>query len=258
MGAAIDQMPGLSLYALTFVVELASVAARFMAARVVLFCAAGAGFSAANSIGASYAALALALWPAVGSLAALLALPGTALEHRDSAARRPSARERQQISAAISGLGAHEAPRRILVVDDPRPAAQSLGLSLYVNRGLLEDPAMAAVLAHELGHLDSLDARLALALRRLRPRLGQTRIPLGGTGIALTRPLWRAWLRGRELRADRFAARLGRGAELADFLERQLVIETPAENRRRTHPPTELRIERLRSQACGRNSKRRQ
>ena len=97
------------------------------------------------------------------------------------------------------------------------------------------------MIAHELGHLNSTDSYLSVALGRLTwpaacfARLAN-RSEGGGclTGlfflagqvcsglivVPLTRPLWSAWFRRREFVADEYAAKLGFADELADALAR--------------------------------------
>ena len=74
---------------------------------------------------------------------------------------------------------------------------------------------------------------------------------------ASSQPAWLAWWRQREYRADAHAARLGFGDQLADLLERTQLLDTAAPFMRdRTHPYSELRIERLRApEACRRGSR---
>ena len=104
------------------------------------------------------------------------------------------------------------------------------------------------MLAHELAHL-GLDGRLTLALRRFQLPLGRPPgILAGGLSCRLLQPAWLAWWRHREYRADAHAARLGLGDQLADLLERTQLLDTAAPFMRdRTHPYSELRIERLRA-----------
>ena len=75
----------------------------------------------------------------------------------------------------------------------------------------------------------------------------------GGLGLRLTRPLWGVYWRGREYTADAYAARLGQADELADFLEvHALIHDHPVPFiwlTEHTHPPSELRIDRLRDAA---------
>lgn len=67
------------------------------------------------------------------------------------------------------------------------------------------------------------------------------------------RPLWGKYWREREYVADEYAAMLGQADELADFLEiHGLIHDHPIPFiwlTEHTHPPTELRIDRLRTHA---------
>jgi Zn-dependent protease with chaperone function len=72
----------------------------------------------------------------------------------------------------------------------------------------------------------------------------------GGLGLWLTGPLWGRYWRAREYHADQYAKSLGQADELADFLEvHALIHDNPIPFlwlTEHTHPPTELRIDRLR------------
>jgi Zn-dependent protease with chaperone function len=72
----------------------------------------------------------------------------------------------------------------------------------------------------------------------------------GGIGLRLTRPVWGLYWRQREYAADAYAANLGQAEELADFLETHaLMHDHPIPYiwlTEHTHPPVELRIDRLR------------
>jgi Zn-dependent protease with chaperone function len=192
---------------------------------------------------------------------------------------------------------------RWFVLDNPRPDAAVCGNALMLSRGLLETDHVPAVLAHELGHLGSPDARLTAALNRLvilsspfgtsteddgeqdrsrrhqrqRPRRETPRasadeleeslrhliygfvrflfitslIAKGGFGLWLTGPVWGRYWRRREYKADEYAASLGQADELADFLEvHALIHDHPVPFiwlTEHTHPPTELRIDKLRN-----------
>jgi Zn-dependent protease with chaperone function len=72
----------------------------------------------------------------------------------------------------------------------------------------------------------------------------------GGFGLGLTAAFWGSYWREREYLADMHAAQLGQAEELADFLEvHALVHDHPVPFvwlTDHTHPPTELRIDRLR------------
>jgi Zn-dependent protease with chaperone function len=73
----------------------------------------------------------------------------------------------------------------------------------------------------------------------------------GGLGLYLMRPIWGKYWREREYAADEYAAQLGQADELADFLEiHGLIHDHPIPFiwlTEHTHPPTELRIDRLRT-----------
>jgi Zn-dependent protease with chaperone function len=73
----------------------------------------------------------------------------------------------------------------------------------------------------------------------------------GGLGLWITKPAWGAYWRTREYKADQHAAKLGQAEELATFLEvHALIHDHPVPLlflTEHTHPPTELRIDRLRA-----------
>ena len=75
----------------------------------------------------------------------------------------------------------------------------------------------------------------------------------GGLGLRITAPFWGSHWREREYIADRFAAGLGQADELADFLEvHALTHDHPVPFvwlTEHTHPPAELRIDKLRGTA---------
>jgi Zn-dependent protease with chaperone function len=107
--------------------------------------------------------------------------------------------------------------------------------------------------------IELFDPRLILALFAMRALKWITRATLrfanGGFGLWLTRPLWGAYWRAREYRADAYAASLGQADELADFLETHTLIhDHPVPFvwlTEETHPPSELRIDRLRGRGGG-------
>ncbi|HEY7892714.1 MAG TPA: M48 family metalloprotease, partial [Solirubrobacteraceae bacterium] len=75
----------------------------------------------------------------------------------------------------------------------------------------------------------------------------------GGLGLWLLKPLWANVWRQGEFDADQYAAQLGQAEELAEFLEyHALELDQPMPFTwlsDYTHPPTALRIDRLRSHA---------
>jgi len=76
------------------------------------------------------------------------------------------------------------------------------------------------------------------------------RFARGGLGLWFFGPVWGSYWREREYTADQYAALLGQAEELADFLEvHALIHDHPVPFiwlTEHTHPPTELRIDRLR------------
>ena len=144
-----------------------------------------------------------------------------------------------------------------------------------LSRPLIDFDSLPAVLAHELGHLNTLDGRLTAALDRLcllddpladrdddlsgEPQASflwsamrwTIRLAAGGTARLLLAPLWAAFWRSREYAADRYAAALGYGEDLAEHLadfEQPLDLAGPTlPFNRSEHPPIALRIERLRA-----------
>jgi Zn-dependent protease with chaperone function len=207
--------------------------------------------------------------------------------------RDPSQRERLAYQDAVEHLQAHASeglrlPGFWFVVDEPLPDAAVCGNTLMLSRGLLESEYLPAVLAHELGHLDSSDGKLTAAINRLiinplpktrekqpaqhdlvvasgdRLLLTVTafgaalwtlrlvmRFAQGGLGLRIMAPGWGSYWRQREYTADQHAANLGQADELADFLETHALIhDHPVPFiwlTEHTHPPTELRIDRLRT-----------
>lgn len=204
-------------------------------------------------------------------------------------ARRPSRKEQSLIGDAIALLRGADPdlrePSIFYVLDEPLPLAAARGRAVALSRGLLESESLPAVLAHELGHLHSLDARLTEALDRLvvwddplgpsaraaeddsgargerggALLFGTARLALRLAGGGVSRKLlsapWGAYWRGREYVADRLAASLGPAEDLARHLhDLELPFEAPrallpfdsAE-----HPPVALRIERLHAIASG-------
>lgn len=80
----------------------------------------------------------------------------------------------------------------------------------------------------------------------------------GGLMLRLTGPLWGVYWREREYKADGYAANLGQADELADFLDTHALIhDQPIPLiwlTEHTHPPSELRIEKLRAHAAAQST----
>jgi Zn-dependent protease with chaperone function len=271
-------MAGLPLYLATLALELPGAAVRYWLAGLLGLLIGWLAPVEANAVAAPLA-IAAAFGPSAWSLGAF-ALPGLGLWWRwASGGRQPSEREREAYQDALEqledGLGERlrRLPRRFFVLDVEDAQAAVRGDTLLLSRGLLHGaPSLPAVLAHELGHIGSLDGRLTEALNRLAlwcdpvgpqdraegPSRGLLRgllrlaLWLAGGGLSqlLLRSAWGAYWRQREYAADAFAAELGHGDELADFLEAHaLFFDVPVPflwASGEPHPPVELRIDRLR------------
>lgn len=207
------------------------------------------------------AALVIGYGPLVLSLLTLvLPIDGWWWEQSEGA-RRPSERERYVYEDAIQQLKqtnpALREPRRVCVLDIDDENAAAYADTLMITRGMLESPLLAGVIAHELGHLNSSDARLSAALHRLTtPPRGHVRRGLrticffatGAAGMWPVRAAWGAYWRHREYEADHYAAALGQGQLLAVFLDERALNDLPVPFvwlTEHTHPPTELRIDRI-------------
>jgi Zn-dependent protease with chaperone function len=104
----------------------------------------------------------------------------------------------------------------------------------------------ATVIASDRVILTILGIRALLWIVRNTIRLAK-----GGLGLWLTANIWASYWRTREYQADQYAAILGQADELADFLEiHALIHDQPVPFlwlTEHTHPPTELRIDKLRN-----------
>ncbi len=288
-------LPSMILYSLTLAAELPVLAVRFL----IMLATATAVLELAGEPAASAGTWTdLALLPFAWSIIALITPAGSGWWWRQHAGgRAPSRREREAYLDAIDYLQAQTLaplplPKSWFVIDEHQPEAAVCGDALMISRGLIETDHLAPVLAHELGHLATHDARLTAALNRLiinppprppAPEPGETHndpmppVPLteralltitliglfawtmrrifrfakGGTGLRVTAPLWGAYWREREYTADQYAARLGQAEELADFLETHAMIhDHPVPFvwlTEHTHPPSELRVDKLRN-----------
>jgi Zn-dependent protease with chaperone function len=201
-------------------------------------------------------------------------------------ARRPTSEERQAYEDALTALNlrAHvKRPAFVYILDAHELNACIVGDTLVLNRSMFDSGFLEAVLAHELGHLNSMDARVSIAVNRLagparataQLRQMQTtasrsgrplwfplnlailiiRGSVGGLATDAMTPAWSAWWRLREHVADTYAARLGQGEQLATFLQdHALLYDIPIKRiwaSDETHPPVAQRIERLREQGRG-------
>jgi hypothetical protein len=201
--------------------------------------------------------------PLVLSIASLILPLGGWWWEQQAGGRTPSERERATYDDAIAQLKQTDPylrePRRWFVVDDEQSEnAAAYADTLMVTRGLLDSGWLEPVLAHELGHLNSSDARVSAALHRLTvPPRGEVRKGLkticffatGAAGMWPLRAAWGAYWRSREHQADQYAANLGQANALETFLdERRALIDLPVPFvwlTDHSHPPTEHRVDRL-------------
>jgi Zn-dependent protease with chaperone function len=288
--------PAVVLSLLTAALELPTILARYVAVYVVAVIAskAGGGSSADASEWAK-----LAVVPTLWSAVALISPAGGGWWWRQRlGGREPSTREYVAYRAAMDEIRERAAmplpePKHWFVLDESEPDAAVCGDALMLTRGLLQSPHLAAVLAHELGHLHGMDGRVAAALDRLilsgraharltpaggaqlpasassasaptpRRKVSLTRWVLrmalallrGGLGLQVTSLAWGQIWREQEYEADRFAASIGWGEELAEFLQAHALrhdhpipLVGLAEH---VHPPAELRIDALRADTRG-------
>jgi Zn-dependent protease with chaperone function len=208
------------------------------------------------------AALVVGYGPLALSLATLLLPLGGWWWEQAAGGREPSERERLIYQDAIEQLREGDPslrePRRWFVMDEEEESAAAYADTVMVTRGLLDSGYLEGVLAHELGHLNSSDARVSAALCRITtPPRGEVRRGLktlcfvisGAIGMWPLRAAWGAYWRSREYRADGYAARLGQAGALGSFLdERRALIDLPVPYvwlSDYSHPPTEHRVERL-------------
>jgi Zn-dependent protease with chaperone function len=199
-------------------------------------------------------------------------------------ARNPTREEQRAYEDALTYLNLPTEVKRptwMYVRDSHELNAWIAGDALVVNRALFDSDFLEAVIAHELGHLNSMDGRVIVAVNRLAGparataglRQAQTTgfltgpslwFPInlaililrgcsGGLATDAMTPAWSAWWRLREHVADTYAARLGQGEQLATFLEdHALLYDVPIKRiwaSDETHPPVAQRVERLREQS---------
>lgn len=211
-------------------------------------------------------ALVVGFGPLGISLATLVLPLGGWWFEQSQGGRRPSEREQAVLEAAFAELAGVwselRPPHRWFVIDDAEPNACAYADALMVTRGMLDSPAFPAVLAHELGHLNSSDARVTAAVYRITtPPRQPVSFPFklisylisGRIGLALVKTPWAMYWRRREAVADEYAARLGQGPQLAAYLDTHALegdLPTPFKDfGDSSHPWTEHRIEALEAYA---------
>lgn len=248
------------LYAATFALQLPCAAIRAFVAYPPLWLAfklVGQPTSIVHDLAlvAGYGPLALSL--------ALLILPfdgwwweqsagGRALSEREQLVYEDAIEQLRQIDPKL------RVPHRWFVLDEDIENGAAYGDTVMISRGLLDSGYLEAVLAHELGHLNTSDARLSASLLRITtPPRGEVRrglrtlcfIASGAIGMWPLQAPWSAYWRSREHKADQYAAHLGQAHTLSEFLdERRALIDLPVPFiwlSEKSHPWTEHRVERL-------------
>jgi Zn-dependent protease with chaperone function len=252
------------LYAATFMLQLPCAAIRAFVAYPILWVASKmiGPFIGAYPTHIHTIALIVAYSPLAISLLTLILPLGGWWWEQQAGGRTPSERERLVYDDAIAQLRqinpSMREPRRWFVLDTDQEQAAAFSDTVMVSRGLLDSGYLPAVLAHELGHLNTSDARLTAALYRLttpprgRMRFGLKTICFFATGAAGMWPLqaaWGAYWRHREHQADQYAANLGQADNLAEFLDEiRTLTDLPIPFvwlTDQSHPPTEHRVEHL-------------
>ncbi len=204
-------------------------------------------------------ALIVGFGPLVVSLATLVLPLGSWIWQQALGGRRPSEREQAVLDAALAQLREADpglrAPGRWIVVDSEETNAAAYANAIAVTRALLDSSTPQATIAHELGHLNSSDARVSAAVNRLIIPPRDPVVPIfpilgwllsGRAALSVMSVPWAMYWRRREGFADAYAARLGQGPGLADFLEGGADAPTPWKGfGTSTHPWTEHRIDAL-------------
>ncbi len=191
-------------------------------------------------------------------------------------ARRPSLEEEQLWDQAVDLLRSAGAriPRglTLYVIDDQLPSSFVRCGAIFMSRELIRSEFLPAAIAHELGHVVSFDSRLTEALNRLMLWNDPLRLeefePRGSGGAfvwgfvrwfvrlaggtffqRLLSPVLFWYWREREYVADDGVVLLGQAEGLVGLLEMHRAFDFSQPRRFvnwDSHPPIELRIERLR------------
>ena len=256
-----DLDPGwVALYGATWALQWFSWPFRYFAAALVLSIV---NWVSGWGLPVHYLAIAIGFAPLAISPATLLYPWGGWWFQQQQGGRRPSEREQAVFEAAFAELQRFDPnlrpPRRWFAVDDPEPNACAYADTLMVTRGMLDSAAFPAVLGHELGHLNSSDARVSAAIYRITtpPREPVGFLPLrliafllsGRVGMVPVNRPWAIYWRHREKVADAYAASLGQAEVLAAYLNVHALdgdLPTPFKAfGDSSHPWTEHRIEGL-------------
>jgi Zn-dependent protease with chaperone function len=266
------QSPWIVLYVITLAGQWVAAAARWLIVFLVLILI---KVITGWPIPAEPIALVIALAPLAVSLLSIICPPLIApIDGRwweiSTGGRPPEQDEREAFDRAFNELQQHDPslrpPRHWFIAEEPGHNAAAYAASLRIDRGLLESPYAAAVIAHEMGHLRTSDARVTSALNLLLIRVTPTpeihplnSLPFRGliwiaSGQAVMWIMdnaWEMYWRSREFTADQYAAHLGQATTLARSLEYDSLPHERSIQRMRfsraTHPYTKPRIAKLRA-----------
>lgn len=156
-------MAGIILYIVTLLLESISVVVRFAIVSGLVSLAAG---STAGMVAGAVAGLG----PIIYSLLVVGGIPsGHVLIRRSLSARALNKTEAGQLEAAVADILARDVPfpRHVFAVDTEGLNAAISGRTLYIYRELFDSRYLPGVIAHELGHFNSMDGRLLLGIRAL-------------------------------------------------------------------------------------------
>ncbi len=156
-------MAGIILYIITLLLESISVVVRFgiVSGLVSLYAGWAAGIVAGVVAG---------LGPIIYSLLVVSGIPsGHILVRRSLKARPLNETEGGQLEAALVHIRTSGVPfpQHIFTVDTEGLNAAISGRTMYIYRELFDSRYLPGVVAHELGHFNSMDGRLLLGIRAL-------------------------------------------------------------------------------------------
>jgi Zn-dependent protease with chaperone function len=156
-------MAGIVLYIVTLLIESISVIVRFgiVSGLVSLFAGGTTGIVAGALAG---------LGPIIYSLLVVSGIPSGHILVRRSLKGRPlSETEGGQLEAMLAHIRASGVgfPQHVFAVDTEGLNAAISGRTMYIYRELFDSRYLAGVVAHELGHFNSMDGRLLLGIRAL-------------------------------------------------------------------------------------------
>ncbi|NTW02652.1 MAG: M48 family metalloprotease, partial [Oscillochloris sp.] len=156
-------MAGIVLYIITLVIESISVVVRFGIVSILVSLCAGGTTGLVAGIIAGIA-------PVIYSVLVVSGIPsGHILVRRSLEARPLSQAEQATLNAALAPMRSKgiPLPQHIFAVDNEGLNAAISGRTMYIYRELFSSRYLPGVVAHEIGHFNSMDGRLLLGIRAL-------------------------------------------------------------------------------------------